>query len=257
MELLKSTALENKLQNTSPTDPQNQPHSKKGKWIQKEESDVNEINEEKHPSFSQTAHHDEGSAFVTREPSAFVPRAEKASVIKPPLMTSDTSPAPITSIHTGTSKAIAKSQKILDLDDIDDSAGTFIDPDTLFSPAGLIFQDVWNSRQSTAVDLNLLLPNFSLYSTSSSSGNQTLALQMLIPDGSIGWSLSICPASLDPSDETHLTDALFHFNPRYNKQLLVMTDRLGSWGTEVRRSLGKDRFLSIPTHIFRYKYFQQ
>jgi len=237
IDMLKSATQENKREILSTSDVPNQPPPKRGKWI---ESNSHQNSDEIQIPLSQNTPVEEVSAFVTRESkesSAFVPR-EKAAFIKSTSLTSDTTLTPATSILTGTSKAIAKSQKILDLDDMDDSE-IVSDPNTLFSPAGIIFQDSWNSRLSSAVDLNLLLPNFSFY-PSSSGGNQTLALQIQIPEGSIGWSLSICPASQDPTDNTHLTDALFHFNPRYNKQMLVMTDRLGTWGTEVRRSLGKD-----------------
>jgi len=112
----------------------------------------------------------------------------------------------------------------------------------IFSSPGTIFDKPWSSCYANSADLSILLPAFSLYS-SEQPGVQTLVLQLNVPSNSNAWALNICPATDSPDDDLHLSDVLFHFNPRYIGKFrgVVMNDRQGTWGAELRRPLGDSR----------------
>ena len=182
-------------------------------------------------------------------------RAPKPFSLSPPIHPSSslvsaatTEALPLASTSSATTSSgfttsIAKRQKILDMDELPDpisSESSSSSSSSSFSSLSTIFDESWNSSLSSASDFNLLLPNFALFSPSN-EGNQTLVLQLIIPTNSNGWALNICPATA-PEDDLHLSEVLFHFNPRYAKKMLVMTDRQGTWGVELRRPLGDNRF---------------
>lgn len=118
----------------------------------------------------------------------------------------------------------------------------FDDVSDTFSSPGTILEQTWSSAFTNSVDLNILLPGFFLFSRDQ-PGLQTLVLQLSVPTNSNGWALNICPATASPDDDMFLSDVLFHFNPRYEgkKRGLVMNDRQGTWGPELRRPLGESR----------------
>jgi len=99
-------------------------------------------------------------------------------------------------------------------------------PNELFTPSGILLNKDWNPKLKPQIK-SWALSNFSL------SGNQTLAINLTVPRNFRRWSLNICPVN-----HKDFSDILFHFNPRYNKNrgehMLVMNDKHGTWGAELR-----------------------
>eukprot|EP01036_Dinobryon_divergens_P034168 gene34168-44144_t len=139
-----------------------------------------------------------------------------------------------------TARAIDQRAAIaIDFDDLPDSVAA--SRSGIFSSAGTVFEQAWSSALTSSLDLNILLPGFCLFDPEQPEpGVQTLVLQLSVPTNSIGWALNLCPATTSADDDLFLSDVLFHFNPRYEgkKKGLVMNDRQGTWGSELRRQLG-------------------
>lgn len=99
-------------------------------------------------------------------------------------------------------------------------------PNELFAPSGILLNTDWNPKLKPVIK-SWALSQFSL------SGNQTLAINLTVPRNFRRWSLNICP-----TNHRDFSDLLFHFNPRYNKNraehMLVMNDKHGTWGAELR-----------------------
>lgn len=115
----------------------------------------------------------------------------------------------------GTSTRIKKRQKLSEVI----TSATEQDLTAPFSPSGLLMDTDWNPMKD-AVMKDFELKKFS-YDT-----NNTLAIRLTVPPGSVRWSFNICPP-----DHFQSTNILLHFNPRKGKRTeLVMNDKQGTWG---------------------------
>lgn len=101
------------------------------------------------------------------------------------------------------------------------------DPENLFSPSGIVSDTVWKSNTHNAESQQFLLPGFSY------ADKQTLALRLTVPNDANSWSINVCPAR-----DWHNNNILLHFNPRYKKRTVVMTDKQGTWGAGRSRHFG-------------------
>jgi len=108
-------------------------------------------------------------------------------------------------------KPIRKKQRVED-EDVDEILA-------FFSPQGLLPTTLW-SAETAETNLSFDLPNSSI------DFNNTIGIEAKIDKHSKGWALNISPA-----DDKYCSDVLFHFNPRYGKMKIMMTDRIGTWGT--------------------------
>ncbi len=96
----------------------------------------------------------------------------------------------------------------------------------LFSPQGILWNDVWSSRNAEG-NLSVTLEPFDYF-----HGNNTIAINLTTFSDSNGWAFNLCPES-----DQYLVDILFHFNPRYKKARLAMTDRIGTWGKATSKKI--------------------
>lgn len=101
------------------------------------------------------------------------------------------------------------------------------DPENLFSSGGIISDTLWKSNTQNAESQQFLLPGFSY------ADKQTLALRLTVPNDANSWSINVCPAR-----DWHNNNILLHFNPRYKKRTVVMTDKQGTWGAGRSRHFG-------------------
>lgn len=137
---------------------------------------------------------------------------------------------------------IIKKRKVVDIDDLPD----MVEGD--FFPQGEVLFDGWwsscdnnNDNDDNNNDKHLLLNNFDLFSSDNNNNDwkQTLGLRLELPDRSKSWAFSLSPADENNNDNSlHESEVLFHFNPRYKKNQLVMNDKQGTWGTALTRQLG-------------------
>jgi hypothetical protein len=117
------------------------------------------------------------------------------------------------------------SKKIRKREVEDLSSGSEEEVDEGFSVDGLVYSMMWNSlEQQTALDL--VLGEFSY------DCKQTLMIKITTPARSSGWAINICPF-----DDNHFSDIYFHFNPRFQKSVLIMNDKQGVWGMQDKRRL--------------------
>ncbi|KAJ1419342.1 hypothetical protein B484DRAFT_453441 [Ochromonadaceae sp. CCMP2298] len=116
-------------------------------------------------------------------------------------------------------------------------------PQELFSRGGLLSEERWDAR-ATPVPQSWLLPDFGLpdgdgdeYGGVDGDGGgkrNTLGLRLTVPNDSLSWSLN-----LSPPDDWYGNNILLHFNPRYGKKAVLMTDKQGTWGPPMRKSMGE------------------
>jgi hypothetical protein len=159
----------------------------------------------------------EKSKLKPEEPAAW---EEKESSLLPPSAPSEQVIAekpskPIVAPSQPT-KIIKKKTDALSEADIVDVP---LEPDDLFSPEGMISDSVWKSNTENAKSQEFMLPGFGYHL------KQTLGLKLTVPNDAKSWSFNICPARDYDNNNIFL-----HFNPRYNKKTLVMTDKQGTWG---------------------------
>ena len=120
-----------------------------------------------------------------------------------------------------------------------------VDMDTLDANAlyasGYLSHETWDPELA-ATPKTHVLPNFGMISSDAAAQaqnrdtgahahkNNTLVLQVSIPDNANRWSVNICP------EEHHGAHVLLHFNPRYKPGKLVLNNKEGTWGhgTSVR-----------------------
>lgn len=120
---------------------------------------------------------------------------------------------------------IIKKRAVFNEEDIMD---VVTDPQDLFSAEGMISDTVWKSSVPNAKPAKFNLPGFGY------TLKQTLGLRLTVPNDAKSWSFNICP-----ENDYHNNNIFLHFNPRYNKKTLVMTDKQGTWGAGKSRHFGQ------------------
>ena len=117
-------------------------------------------------------------------------------------------------------KAIKKRKDVILESEMDEQTelAAAQDAESLFHAAGLLSDTIWKSNTPNAVSQQWILPGFSY------SHKQTVALRLTVPTNASSWSLNISPAR-----DWDNCNILLHFNPRYKKRCLVMTDKQGTW----------------------------
>lgn len=99
----------------------------------------------------------------------------------------------------------------------DELQATEQDISKFFSKIGIISSDPWASSNCNE-NKAFLLPNFSF------QGNNTIGIQLSIPSQK-QWALNITP-----ENDFFLTDIYLHYNFRYERRKIALSDRQGTWG---------------------------
>lgn len=111
----------------------------------------------------------------------------------------------------------------LDTDDYDNTTSQ------IFDLRGLLSSTLWDSLEDP-FDKEFKLTNFNFKECN------TLAFRVEVPPNSIGWAVNITPQI-----DLFNSNVFLHFNPRHKKKMLVMTDRQGTWGDSLKKSLKDDK----------------
>ncbi len=154
--------------------------------------------------------------------------------------------------------ALKKSRKATADADEDDDEEVIVDMDTLDATAlyasGFLSHVDWEPSMSSQ-PMTHILRDFVMVPSgatgSPSTGNNTLVLQCSVPENPRRWSINLCP-----ENHNRGTYVFLHFNPRYNKNRLILNNKQGMWGSGVGERMSREGGRNLGTTALLSKHIE-